>query len=382
MQMSAPTTHVWINDPQVEGDDLVVSCTIERPHQDPARLWYRFPQAYATALNPRADAFVIAALFLAMRSDCPMRVHAEVSASLLRNLEEFQGAWSRYVPAFHTIDMVADRERSDPLPGTREQAIFGFSGGVDSTFLLYRHTRRLAGRRTRKLGAGLLVHGFDIPLSEVTAFEVVAARSKQLLNDEGIDLIRLSTNYRQVENAWTRVCGAALAACEILFAGRYGAGLISSSEPYEHPILAWGSSPVTDYLLSSDDFPIVHDGADYGRADKVAIIGNWDTARRNLRVCWAGPRPDANCCVCEKCIRTILCFRALGLGLPTCFERDVTDQDILALRKMTPLQVNEMELIVETAHARQIEASWLEALERVILGHKVGFDSTSDPVKS
>lgn len=370
--MNAPATHLWLEQPRRVGDQLILSCTIERPDSSTASLWYRIPQAYESALNPRADAFVLGALFTAMRIGHPMYAHGEVSSSLLRNLEEFQAAWARWAPSrYHPVEITPDRESTDLLPSTRGQAVFGYSGGVDSTFTLYRHTRRLAGRRSRRLGVGLLIHGFDIPLAQTSAFETVTTRAARLLRDEAVDLVPLVTNFRELGDDWEDVFAAALASCLHLFAGGYGAGLIGSSEPYDHLVIPWGSTPITDHLLSADDFPIINDGAEYARIDKVAEIGGWEEARRTLRVCWAGPRSDANCGVCEKCIRTILCFRALDLGLPDCFERDVEDEQIRALRGMSRAAVAEMELVAAAARARGTAASWLQAVEAIIEDHRV-----------
>ena len=40
------------------------------------------------------------------------------------------------------------------------------------------------------------------------------------------------------------------------------------------------------------------------------------------------PGRHTNCCRCEKCIRTILSFRAAGVPLPSALSRDVTNHEI------------------------------------------------------
>lgn len=92
-------------------------------------------------------------------------------------------------------------------------------------------------------------------------------------------------------------------------------GLIASSEPYSSLLLPWGSNPITDRLMSSDSFSIVHDAAAVTRNQKVRAISTWKEATRSIRVCWQGEHMDRNCGRCEKCIRTILNFRVMGLGL-------------------------------------------------------------------
>ncbi len=372
--MSSLVTHLWINEAQHVDDQVLLSCKIEGPDQSVLPLWYRVPQQHESSLNPRADAFLVGSLFTAMRIGHPLHVHGEVSASLLRNLEEFQGAWMRWSPSrYQAVEITVDRESTDLLP-TRDRAIFAYSGGVDSTFTLYRHTRHLAGRRSRHLGAGLLVHGFDIPLAQTSAYKNVGERAQRVLYEHGIEFIPLSTNFQDLEDDWEDAHGAALASCLLLFAGGYGIGLIGSTEPYDHLNLPWGSNPVTDHLLSADDMPIVHDGAECARIDKVDVIGRWEEARRNLRVCWEGPQLDVNCGICEKCIRTILCFRVLDLGLPACFQQDVIDQQILALHGMSCTALGEIEQIVAAAYVRNINVSWVDALETVIRAHRRGIE--------
>ena len=122
------------------------------------------------------------------------------------------------------------------------------------------------------------------------------------------------------------------ARCFRLFSRRFSEGLIGQTFTYgELRHVAEGVNALTDPLLSSDSFQIVPDGAAFERADKIETMRDWDEFLRNARVCWQGPQKDRNCCRCEKCVRSILTFRALGLGLPPCFERDVSDQQIAAL---------------------------------------------------
>ena len=53
-----------------------------------------------------------------------------------------------------------------------ENAIIALSGGVDSCFTVYRHARGLAGRRTRRLRAAVVQHGFDVWLDQKNSSEV------------------------------------------------------------------------------------------------------------------------------------------------------------------------------------------------------------------
>ena len=60
--------------------------------------------------------------------------------------------------------MRADQE-VEGVPLNRDTLML-FSGGADSSFSVYRHHQGLLGRRSRRISAGLMVLGFDIPHSE------------------------------------------------------------------------------------------------------------------------------------------------------------------------------------------------------------------------
>jgi hypothetical protein len=119
-------------------------------------------------------------------------------------------------------------------------------------------------------------------------------------------------------------------------------------------------------VYSPDDMAIFHDGAEFARIDKVAVIGQWNGARDNPRVCWEQSRLDTNCCVCEKCTRSTLCFGALdsvcSLGPP-----NVTDERIPAWRDMEETAIAQMRQIVKRARVRGIEGSSVQALHSLIM---------------
>ena len=76
----------------------------------------------------------VALLFTAMRLGTDLHVHAELSPSLLRNLEEFQSVWVCWRPAHYAkVEFSADVER-DATVDDSDDALTLFSGGVDSSF--------------------------------------------------------------------------------------------------------------------------------------------------------------------------------------------------------------------------------------------------------
>ncbi len=351
--------HVWPQPLETHADQVTVSVTFEQPHKDSQKLWYRLPAAYAHAITPSSDPFVLGMLHRAMLAHQDLVVHGEVSLTLLRNLEEYQRAWALWLPKHYApIDIIADVEREQtPAP---DGAIFTFSGGMDSAFTAWRHHKAMCGRRTRKLRAGILVHGFDIPLAAADTFANRLAHARAMLSSLDMDVIPIATNLRQWGAEWFAMFGAGSASCLTLLQAGWNTGLISSGPAYNHLLIPNGSNPVTDYLLSTGAFEIVHDGADARRIDKARALAEWMEARQHLRVCWQSDL-YRNCGHCRKCVRTILEFRAVGAGLPECFEQDASDWQIVT-RVSSAAEFDYLDAAYKTVKANRVKGSWVWAL--------------------
>jgi hypothetical protein len=365
--MTIGKTTIWFAGDQVCEDSITRSCILERSGQEQKKLWYRVPARNQADLTDQSDPFVLAAIFLAMRENTDLVIHGNVSRSLLRNLEEFQSAWTCWLPKrYARIEVRADSELESSTTSPPERAIAAFSGGVDSSFTAFRYKTSSGNALRGDLRAAIMVHGFDIPLDQVDTFSRAAERSQSMLDSLKIEFIPVATNFRELKLDWKDCFAAAAASCLSLFQGGYRNGLLGSSEPYSSLVLPWGSNPVTDHLLSSESFRIIHDGAGFTRSEKIAEIARWPEAMRYLRVCWQGQRLDRNCGRCEKCIRTILNFRVNGIPLPESFDQDIGDLDILKIRGLNVPQLAELHQIASAARAAAISASWVRALERCI----------------
>jgi hypothetical protein len=207
-----------------------------------------------------------------------------------------------------------------------------------------------------------MVHGFDIPIRKASMFSQALCRARAMLQSLDIPLIPIATNLREHGLDWARSYGVALASALSLFAGAHTHGIIASSFTHagdpKH-----GSDPETDHLLSSRGFQIVHDGAEYSKFDKARAIQWWPAALQHLRVCWQGRNLGKNCCKCEKCIRTILFFRALGI-FPSAFARDVKDRQIARMR-IPPISVSSGYTdLLHYLRENNMQGAWIDALER------------------
>lgn len=230
----------------------------------------------------------------------------------------------------------------------QKQSVIAFSGGVDATFTLLRHTKNLAGFRTTKPAAGILIHGFDIPLQSEAAFAMAQSNAKSVLDTLSLPLITVRTNWREICSDWETQYVSGLAACLNLFSGIARFGLFGSDEDYANFVLPWASNPVTNHLLSSDTFKIVTDGAGYTRTEKVELIASFPEVSKKLRVCWEGKNGD-NCGRCEKCVRTALNFMATGVLPPPSLIQRLDLSTILKFRVKNPVQLYFIRDILEFA---------------------------------
>jgi len=352
--------HIWPEGPVIQNDQIEMSFTLEGASGERQRVWYRCAAEHQPALGAGCDPYVLAALFLAMQQKADLVVHGQVSPSLLKNLSEYQAAWACWLPErYAAIEIRAEIEQESERKPARG-GLTSFSGGVDSAFSAWRHANGLAGLQNIPLRAGLMVHGFDIRLNQAEVFARAALKSQRMLESLGLKLITMSSNLKKTGAVFEDAHAAVIASCMMLLQGGYDCGLIASSYPYNGLLFPWGSNPLTDRMLSSSAFSIIHDGAAFNRLQKTRAIAAWPEALQDLRVCLHGEERDENCCRCEKCVRTILGFRVLGLGLPACFKQDVGLLQVLRVKKSGSL-VSYRALLAET-RARRLRQPWVYAL--------------------
>lgn len=313
-------------------------------------LWWEYPKEVLKGESSDCDSYLLSTFLLAMKHRADLYVHGTISHELLSNITELQKVWSKWLPeVYNEINIHVSKVTESTVYSNN--AIVAFSGGADAQFTTYRHSKGLAGYRTKNISAGVLVHGFDIPLNDNDGFNGAAKKAKLALDDLGISLICVRTNVTEVLSLnWEHYCGSALSS--VLHAFKYiaGYGLIASGESYDNLVIPWGSHPMTNPLLSSSNFFIVHDGAGFSRSEKIKTLVNWNEGVKQLRVCWSGGVHDRNCGKCEKCVRTRLNFLLAGVEQPDCFD--------------TPFEIQMLSQIALASDAARAE--WLMIKDEMI----------------
>ena len=194
---------IWLEKKVIESGSIKYSATLEFPNGARENIWYKVPYDREQEITELADPFLIGAIFFGMALKADIHVHGKVSSVLLENLEEYQAIWQCLKPKDYQKIFISSEQEIIPTLKQNDSAIIPFSGGVDSCFSVYRHTHNLCGRKNKRIKAALMVHGFDIPLVETEMFNIAAEKSTEILNDVGVPLIRVSTNWRDIQRKYS-----------------------------------------------------------------------------------------------------------------------------------------------------------------------------------
>lgn len=260
---------------------------------------------------PNGNGAVAGVLPLAMSLGRDLHFRGEADADFLRSIEECAAFWSRWRPDLsQPVRVSADCELAPQL-GMADGAIMAFSGGLDSTFALHAHKRKLVGRRSLDVKAACLIRGFDLPLDDDKAFFAAREHAENILKVYGVRLNTVTTNWRRpftINWGLTHVLG--IAAVLHLFQRQFAAGVFADDFAYDAQWMPWSNNPVTNQMLGSTAFAIRSTGASWSRTEKARIVAATPAVLRLLRVCFEKPDLARNCGQCEKCIRTRLNFCA------------------------------------------------------------------------
>jgi hypothetical protein len=339
---------------------------VRSPRLGTRELWYAVDDAHAGAVTDRADPFVVATLIHAMGEGRDLVVRgAPVDAGLLHHLREFQRVWNVWY-GLSVVDIQAETSASSTPPAA---AVVAFSGGADSAFSAWWHTRGDGGNDP-PLRTAMMMHGIDIPLSEPDGFSRAAARARRMTDDLGLELVVVSTNAWSLPVPIDEYTGMGVSAGLHVLAGAHSAGFVPSTATYRDLVVPLNSSPVSDWLLSSSAFAIVHDGARYNRLEKLRMLAAWPEAMGALRICLVDPRHDRNCGVCNKCMLTLTAFRVIGVE-PACFDHIPSADELRRWARTLPTMdyyLQEGTFLVDAATEKGLREPWVGALRNRIRG--------------
>jgi len=258
-------------------------------------------------LAPSAEALAAAAMFAAMRNHASLRVDGLLDGRFLGGIESIAGMHRQWDPTLGEL-MLESAGQADVAGSGSRVALF-FSGGVDSFYSLVENEAEITDL--------IFVHGFDI----TPGSRDLAAEAHEWVLEVGRAfnkrVIRIDTNLRgclfDPHCSWgLQGHGAAMAFVAHLLGGDFKRVLFAGSDSRQ-PYVAWGTHPDLDPCWSTQRLEISHDHCGVERIDKIRRLATVEIARRTLRVCWKNRNGHLNCGRCEKCLRTMLTLKGLGM---------------------------------------------------------------------
>lgn len=331
---------------------------------DVADAYFEFPRRYESYVAETADAFAIAMMLPSMAAGESLEVDSPVSESLLFNLTSIQEIFHAWFPQFQRVHIHAE-SRPDTGQSRAHGAATFFSGGVDSFYTLL---KRIGPEPLPEpLTHMIFMHGVEQKLYSSEKTDLSQQRAENIAEMTGVECIVGTTNLRSLFPLhWERYyVGGALAAIAHTLSRGLGYVCIPSSHSHREQIMS-GTSPLVDERYSTEAMRIVHDGSEFGRADKTARIVEWNQplVLQNLRVCIENSAGDFNCGKCYKCVRTAVALKAIGvwqqaLSFPdksTAHWDDVISDDHLFHTKDN----------LQFARAHSIDADLVKQLEQIV----------------
>lgn len=290
----------------------------DRPTRE---IYFETDEEFSSSLSCNPDTFLLACIIQAMHyGEERVSIDAEICPELRDGLITAMSLNRYWYGMSRNLVRIDAKTRTNTLsPSTPERAGFFFSGGIDSLATLRNNRLNFPLEHPWSFKDGLLVFGLEVDKME--NFEHVISALIEIAHDADIKLIPVYTNIRCMDDGWwsyweNELEGAVFSAIAHAFTHRLTVVSIASSFdiPNLHPL---GSHPLLDPCYSGSDMRIRHDGFALSRLNKTKLIADWDVAIQNIRVCNKSEfyqQGMLNCGKCEKCVRTMLAFLALGMS--------------------------------------------------------------------
>jgi hypothetical protein len=362
------TLHVWPQAPQICDGEVRLRAIFDGFDSGSKAIEIAVQQSALPYIPSRSDHFAFAALFPAMRSFDACVIHGQVSRSLLTNISELNAFWQFWRPQIYRqvgweTDKVAEKSF---ISEQRSGHLLAFSGGVDSSATLRRHASKSLGWRNRRIGAALIVHGFDIPASDTDGFKSAYEKAERITSSVGVPLTSARTNLRELPDDWEDAFATKLASVLHVFNETFEGAVFAADEPYAFPTVPWGSNPVSNQWLGTHSFPVRPDGAELSRLQKIKFLSEWEAAVNNIRVCWEGSMPGENCGRCEKCVRTQLQLIALGKTPRGNFKVHVRPGMVIRIRPPNKKILHFLSELLDYCNQNNLSTWWTDELRKVV----------------
>jgi hypothetical protein len=246
--------------------------------------------------------FLAAVLLPSMKTGESITIDGSISAQALKNTEKIMGLVSGWDIGLKPVRIQAKKLTKDTY---KPKAVGSFfTAGVDSFYTYLKHR---TGKD--KITHLILVHGFDIPLTNKHFFTQVKETVEEVARKEKIKAITLETNIGELIEqrlVWDFAHGGALASVALLFRQGlkkiYIPGAVKDSQ-----LFPYGTHPHLDKLWSTETLSVASDGGEHDRIEKITeVVSKSPLALHYLRVCTQNMKGKYNCSRCYKCLITMI----------------------------------------------------------------------------
>ena len=312
-----------------------------RPAQE---VYFETTAEFADDLYVNPNSWLLCSALAAMRyGEKRIAIDAPISAEIkdglvnaMKCLIDWHGGDRRVI----SIEAPIETEVLFPNKSPRAGALF--SGGIDALAMVRDNQLNFPSGHSRRVQDGILVYGvLEGENERDPSFQNVVNAVTTMAHDAGIELIQVYTNayahFRDLDpdfSFWRfEYHGSFLAAIAHAFAPRLSVASIASTYDFAN-LEPWGSHPLLDPLYGTTNLQIRHENAALSRLEKTKLVGEWDVALKQLRVCnekASYQEGNYNCGNCEKCVRTMTAFLSLGMldRITTFKEKNVTKEKLV-----------------------------------------------------
>ncbi len=227
-------------------------------------------------------------------------------------LQGYENMYPNY--QFHNNLKVKCLEDNDYI-NNKIEACF-FSGGVDAYYTFLRHRNSISAITT--------VWGSDVKLEDYIGWENVYKAVSRTSEMYGVKKYIIKSNFREVLNTdnlsydlkhdgWSwwhefqHGMGLITLMAPVAYIEKISCLYIASSYTSDIKNLTCASDPSIDNYVRFNNCKVIHDGFESNRQQKIKYIVDYSKKYNksiDLRVCWIS-QGGKNCCVCEKCCRTM-----------------------------------------------------------------------------
>lgn len=330
-----------VNSTRARVSATVIWENCDRPTQE---VYFETTAEFAEDLYANPNSWLLCSALAAMRyGETRIAIDAPISAEVkdglinaMKCLIDWHGGDRRVIPIEAPIETEVLFSHKSPRAGAL------FSGGIDALAMVRDNQLNFAPDHPRRIQDGILVYGvLEGENEQDPSFQNVVKAVNTMAEDAGLNLIQVYTNayahFRDLDDDFSfwrfEYHGSFLAGISHAFAPRLSVASIASTYDFAN-LEPWGSHPLLDPLYSTTNLQVRHENAALSRLEKTKLVGEWDIALKQLRVCNEKASYQAgnyNCGNCEKCVRTMTAFLSLGMleQIDTFKDKNVTKEKLI-----------------------------------------------------